>query len=84
MVAGGESRVRAELMLESFDLMNRDNQRVEITDDGFTNTADQFSQGTQRIGAQYFPASHQKPANFMTTTNAYAPRQVQVAIKVIF
>ena len=78
------SRLRAELILESFNLLNRDNQRVEITDDGFTNTAAQFSQGTKKIGAYYFPASYQKPANFMTATNAYAPRQVQVAVKVIF
>jgi Carboxypeptidase regulatory-like domain/TonB dependent receptor len=77
-------RVRLELMAEFFNLMNRDNQRVDLTDNGFQNTAGQFVQTTKRIGFNYFPASYQKPADFLRATNAYAPRQIQFAVKMIF
>jgi hypothetical protein len=78
------SRLKLELMAECFNLLNRDNQRVTITDDGFLNNAGQFVFVDNRIGFKYFPASYQKPANFLRATNAYAPRQIQFAMKLIF
>jgi len=73
-----------EVMAECFNLLNRDNQRVSISDNGFQNTAGQFVQVDNRIGFNYFPASYRKPTNFLKATNAYAPRQVQFAMKLIF
>ena len=77
-------RTKLELMIESFNLFNRNNQRVQISDDGFQNSAGAFTQQDKIAGSTYFPAYYRKPANFMTATNAYAPRQVQVALRFTF
>jgi hypothetical protein len=77
-------RAKLELMIESFNLFNRNNQRVQIGDDGFQNSAGQFTQQDKIAGTNYFPAYYRKAANFMTATNAYAPRQVQVALRFTF
>jgi hypothetical protein len=77
-------RVKLDLMIESFNLFNRNNQRVQVSDDGFLNTAGQFSQQDKAIGINYFPAHYRKPVRFLTATNAYAPRQVQVALRLTF
>ncbi|PYX87195.1 MAG: hypothetical protein DMG68_12640 [Acidobacteria bacterium] len=77
-------RLKLELLAEFFNLMNRDNQRVDLSDNGFQNSAGQFVQTTKLIKFNYFPASYQKPTNFLRATNAYAPRQIQFALKMIF
>lgn len=78
------SRLKLKLVGECFNLFNRDNQRVTIADDGFQNGTGQFIQLDNRIGFKYFPASYQKPTNFLKATNAYAPRQIQFAMRMIF
>jgi hypothetical protein len=35
-------RMKVELMAESFNLLNRDNKRVQITQDGFISNSAQF------------------------------------------
>jgi hypothetical protein len=77
-------RMKLELVAEVFNALNRDNQRVTITDDGFTNTATDFIQLDKAIGIRYFPAYYQRPANLTRATSAYAPRQIQFALKFIF
>lgn len=77
-------RVKLDLVAESFNLFNRDNQRVMVSDDGFTGTGGQFVMIDKRIGINYFPAHYQKPANFLRASDAYAPRQVQIALKLAF
>ena len=77
-------RLKLDLIVESFNLFNRDNQRVHITDDSFLNSAGQFVQVDKRIGVKYFPAQYRVPSNFTKATDAYAPRQVQIALKVAF
>ncbi len=77
-------RLKLDLVVESFNLFNRDNQRVVVTDDGFTDAAGQFVKIDKQIGINYFPAHYQKPANFLRATDAYAPRQLQVALKLLF
>ncbi len=42
-------------MIESFNLFNRNNERVQVSDDGFLNSAGQFSQEEKVIGINYFP-----------------------------
>jgi Carboxypeptidase regulatory-like domain/TonB dependent receptor-like, beta-barrel len=78
------SSLKLELLAEFFNMLNRNNKRVDITDDAFVDTAGQFIQMDKRIGNNYFPASYQKPANFLQATNAYAPRQIQFALRLIF
>jgi len=75
---------RLELTGESFNLFNRDNQRYVVTDNGFYNSAGQFVQLTKQVGVTYYPAYYQRPTSFMRATSAYAPRQMQVAMRLIF
>ena len=77
-------RYRLELAMEAFNALNRDNRRVTITDDGFASTATDFVQLDKTIGIRYFPAYYQRPANLVRATSAYAPRQVQFGLKLIF
>lgn len=76
--------MKLELVAEVFNALNRDNRRVTISDDGFTSTAADFIQLDKAIGISYFPAYYQRPANLTQATSAYAPRQVQFALKFIF
>jgi len=77
-------RVRLELMVESFNLFNRANKRVDITDDGFLNSAGTFVQQDTVIGGKHYPAQFRRAGSFLVPTNAYAPRQVQVSARLRF
>jgi len=77
-------RFKLELLAECFNTFNRDNKRVDVTDDGFTNNAGQFVFGEQTIAAKIYPASFQTKSSFLKPTSAYAPRQIQFAVKVSF
>ncbi len=77
-------RLKLELVGESFNLLNRDNRRVQITDDGFQSNSARFIQTTKHLRINYFPAQYRVPASFLRATNAYAPRQVQIALRLIF
>ncbi len=57
-------RVKFDLVAESFNLLNRANQRVQFSDDGFLNTAGQFVQVDNQTGINHFPAQYRRPANF--------------------
>ena len=77
-------RVKLELMVESFNLLNRNNQRVQITPDGFQSNSTQFVQTDKAIGINTFPAQYRVPSSFLRVTDAYAPRQIQLALKLIY
>jgi hypothetical protein len=77
-------RFKLDLMVESFNLFNRDNQRVVITDSGFTNSAGDFVLGDKTIIGTTYPGYYTSNSSFMAPTSAYAPRQVQVAAKLTF
>jgi hypothetical protein len=49
------SRVKLELIVESSNLLNRDNQRIQITQDGFISNAVPFVETTNTIGISSFP-----------------------------
>ena len=75
---------RQEFTVESFNLFNRLNSRYRITDDGLMSNQAQFNYGTKKLGINYFPAYYQVPTNFMKATGAYAPRQIQFALRLGF
>ncbi|HYN16320.1 MAG TPA: TonB-dependent receptor [Terriglobales bacterium] len=75
---------KLELMAESFNLFNRDNKRVAISDSGFTNSAGEFVLGDKTIGVNHYPGYYTSNPNFLVPTSAYAPRKVQLAGKLIF
>jgi hypothetical protein len=77
-------RFRLEFIAEAFNLLNRDNQRMTSTDDGFNNDAGTFVPFDNTIGTKYFPGYYRKSPNFLQPSSAYAPRQVQLALKLTF
>jgi hypothetical protein len=78
------SRVKMELLAESFNAFNRDNRRVDISNDGFVNQAGQFVKIRRVVGTSKFPAYYQRSSNFLRATSAYAPRQIQLGLRLSF
>ncbi|HXZ26431.1 MAG TPA: TonB-dependent receptor [Terriglobales bacterium] len=79
-----QGRWQMELLVEAFNVFNRTNQRVTISDDGFLNAAGQFVPLPVTAGGTEYPGSYQQSSSFLVPTQAYAPRQVQVAVRVKF
>src|SRR5690349_25050795 len=77
-------RRKLGFLVESFNLFNRTNQRVTTTDQGFLNSAGQFVPLDNHLGVNYFPGSYRRSITFLRATNAYAPRQVQLALRFTF
>ncbi|HXX00370.1 MAG TPA: TonB-dependent receptor [Candidatus Acidoferrales bacterium] len=77
-------RYRLNLAGESFNLFNRDNQRVAITSNGLVASPSTFVQSSVTAGIAPYPGYYQLPKNFMRPNAAYAPRQVQLALKLIY
>jgi hypothetical protein len=69
---------------EAFNLLNRFNGRVKLSDDAFMNSAGRFVQMDKQLGVNYFPAQYRVTANFLQATDAYAPRQIQFALRLVF
>jgi hypothetical protein len=76
---GGRSRL--ELTAESFNLFNRDNNKLGIGDHGYWNAAGQFVVYPKQSN---YPAYYQQPTSFMKAMSAYSPRQIQVAARLQF
>jgi hypothetical protein len=77
-------RYKLNLMAESFNLFNRDNQRMAITSNGMLATASTFVPNSVTANIAQYPGYYRLPTNFMKPNSAYAPRQVQLAVKFIF
>ncbi len=77
-------RYKLNLVAESFNLFNRDNQRVAITSNGMVASASTFVQSYVTANVAPFPGYYDLPNNFMKPNDAYAPRQVQLSLKFIF
>lgn len=75
---------RLEFTADSFNLFNHDNQRVQITSDGLTAEATTFVQYTVNVNGVPSPAYYQQPQNFLKPNAAFAPRQIQLGLKLIF
>ncbi len=74
-------RVKLNLMVESFNLFNHENPMVQTNANGFQNAYGQFVFVDKYINFNYFPAYYQKTANPLQAYNAYAPRQIQLSMK---
>lgn len=79
---GGHCRL--ELTAESFNLLNRDNRRYGVSDNGFYNSAGQFIKYSESVAGTYYPAYYQRPANLMKAMSAYTPRQMQLSMRLNF
>jgi hypothetical protein len=73
-----------ELLAESFNLTNRTNSRVIISDDGFYNSAGQFVAYSSKVAGKMYPGQFQINSQFLLPTSAYAPRQIQLSLRLIF
>ena len=78
------SGYRLEFSADSFNLLNRDNQRVVITSDGLTAEATTFTPYSVYVNGVPYPGYYQQPQNFLKPTAAFAPRQIQFGLKFIF
>jgi hypothetical protein len=77
-------RFKLNFVAESFNLFNRDNQRVAITSNGLVASATTFVQSSVTTNVAPYPGYYDLPSNFMKPNAAYAPRQVQLALKFIY
>lgn len=77
-------RIRLEFLIESFNLLNRENLQVITTDDGFLNTMGTFVPYEVQIGTHRYPAQFRMTSSGVVPNNAYAPRQVQIAVRLRF
>jgi len=77
-------RYKLNFVAESFNLFNRDNQRVTITSNGLVSSASTFVQSSVTTTIAPYPGYYELPSNFTKPNAAYAPRQVQLALKFIF
>lgn len=77
-------RYKLNFMVESFNLFNRDNQRVAITSNGLIANATTFVQNYVNTGRTPYPGYYTLPGNFLKPNAAYAPRQIQLAVKFIY
>ena len=77
-------RYKLNLVAESFNLLNRDNQRVAITSNGMIASASTFVQDSVTANVATYPGYYKLPNNFMKPNAAYAPRQIQLALKFVF
>ncbi len=78
------SRAQMELLAESFNLTNRTNSRVIISDDGFYNSAGQFVAYSSKVAGKMYPGQFQINSQFLLPTSAYAPRQIQLSLRLNF
>jgi hypothetical protein len=75
---------RIDFSADSFNLFNRDNQRVEITSEGLTAEATTFTQYSTYVNGVPYPAYYQQPQDFLKPNAAFAPRQLQLGLKCVF
>jgi hypothetical protein len=73
-----------ELAADSFNIFNRDNMRYGLTDNGFYNAAGQFIKYSQTAGGSYYPAYYQQPTSLLKPTSSFAPRQMQLSMRLNF
>jgi len=77
-------KYKLNLVVESFNLLNRDNQRVSLTSNGLVANATTFVQSSVTANIAPYPGYYQLPTNFLKPNAAYAPRQIQLSLKFIY
>jgi hypothetical protein len=59
-----------ELIAESFNLLNGDNGRRQMSDVGLLNSSEQFVQYDKALGINHFPAHFTSPSGMLKATGA--------------
>jgi hypothetical protein len=76
--------LKLELLAEAFNALNRDNQRVNITEGGLQTSTTSFVKTFTQLGVNYYPGHYQIPSNPIQATNAFAPREIQFGVKLVY
>jgi hypothetical protein len=79
-----DPRWRLEASLEGFNLFNRNNKRVDQSDNGFTSSAAAFVEFTKQVNGLFYPGYVARHSTFLRPVDAYAPRQWQFSLRVKF
>ncbi len=77
-------RLKADLIVESFNILNHTNGLVKITENGLESNSAYFVKMSNQLGINYFPGHYQIPTTPFQITNSYPPRQVQLALRLSF
>lgn len=77
-------RTKLDLIIESFNLFNRDNKMVQVTEDGMESDTSYFVKMSTQLGINYYPGHFQIASNPLKLTNSYPPRQIQLALRLTF
>jgi hypothetical protein len=75
---------KLDFSADSFNLFNRDNQRVAITSNGLVMNASTFVQSSVTTGVAPYPGYYESPTDFIKPNAAFAPRQIQLGAKLEF
>ena len=57
---------------------------MQISDDGFYNSAGQFVAYSTTVEGKMYPGQFLVNSQFLMPTNAYAPRQMQLSLRLNF
>jgi hypothetical protein len=76
--------LKLNFIVESFNVLNRNNKLVTITEDGLESSDTYFEKISNQLGINYFPGHFQVPSSPFTITNSYPPRQIQLALRMTF
>jgi hypothetical protein len=79
-----KQRLKADLIVESFNLLNHNNKLFEITENGLQTESAYFVKIDTQLGINYYPGHFQVPTSPFQATNSYPPRQVQLALRLNF
>ncbi len=77
-------RATLNFIAESFNMFNRLNPIVQISDDGFYNSAGQFVAYSTVYNRKQYPGMFLVNSTFLIPTNAYAPRQMQFSLRLTY
>ncbi|MBI2683086.1 MAG: TonB-dependent receptor [Acidobacteriales bacterium] len=75
---------RLEASLEAFNLFNRNNKRVDLSDNGFASSAAAFVEYTKTVNGLFYPGYLRQRSTFLQPMDSYAPRQIQLSLRVKF
>ena len=77
-------RVKLDLVVESFNLLNRDNKRVLITENGLEADTAYFVKISNELGVNYYPGHFQIPSNPLRATQCLCAKADAVGYEADF
>lgn len=78
------NRTKVDLIVESFNLLNRNNGLMQISENGLQSDTAYFVKISNELGINYFPGHYQIPSNLVSITNSFPPREIQLALRLSY